>query len=118
MVREVHRQIERDADAWAIGRTHDRAALASAICKSALSRSTTPALTMLTGAGTADRVEELLSGPPTPHNFCDRIQRATALFGAGALIAMTVAWLSMLVGSGLSHDAVVALQHACSSGHT
>lgn len=40
--RELAFHLERDADRWAIARRHDRLALASAICKAALSRSIRP----------------------------------------------------------------------------
>lgn len=117
IVREVHRQIERDADAWAVGRAHAPAALASAICKSALSRAANPALATLTGAGTADRVEELLGDERTALPRPDPVLRIAALLGAGALVAMTAAWAAVIVGGGLSHDAMVALRHACPSCH-
>lgn len=118
IVREVHRQIERDADAWAISRAHDRSALAGAICKSALSRAGMPALALLTGAGTADRVEELLSGPPAVSPGRDRTLQFAALLGAGTLILMTVAWIALVIDGGLSHEAAVALRHACPACHT
>lgn len=115
MVPEVHRQIERDADAWAVGQRHDRAALASAICKSALSRTTTPALALLTGSGASDRVDELLGGPLSTARAGDRILRTSALLGAGMLVALTVVWVLFAVGSGIPHGPADAVRHACAA---
>ena len=118
IVRQIHQEIERDADAWAIGRAHDRTALASAICKSALSRGRAPALAMLTGAGTADRVDELLTAAPTGRPRYDRALQLAALLGVTALVALTAAWLAPIAGPGLSHQTAAALQHACPTCHT
>jgi Zn-dependent protease with chaperone function len=115
MVSEVHRQIERDADARAVGQAHDRAALASAICKSALSRAATPALALLAGAGVSERVEELLRGPLTDGPAGDRALRVGAIAGAVVLTLLTLAWAGLAVAGGLSHDAAEALRHACPS---
>lgn len=113
LVREVRRQVERDADAWALGQAHDRTALASAICKSALSRARSPVLSALTGSGTADRVAELLRNAPSVGRRRDHALRYAALLGAASLVAITVLWVASRIDGGLSHDTVVALRHAC-----
>ncbi len=115
LVADVHHQIERDADAWTVRRRHDPAALASAICKSALSRPAAPALALLTGAGASDRVEELLRGPLRRDRASDRTLRIAALTGAAALTALTAAWAAAALGSGLSHHAADVARHVCAS---
>ena len=54
--------LERDADRWALAHRQDRYALASAVCKSALSARTTPAYSALGGGGgrVADRVRAIV----------------------------------------------------------
>lgn len=115
IVAEVHRQVERDADASAVNQRHDRAALASAICKSALSHAATPALALLTGSGASDRVEELLRGPLPTGRPSDHILRTAALAGAVLLVALTIAWASLTVSSGLSHSAANIARHVCTN---
>lgn len=117
IVAEIHRQIERDADAWAVGRAHDRVALAGAICKSALSQTASPALALLSGTGAADRVEELLRGPLPDGHPGERTLRFGAVAGAVALTVLTVVWAVVAFGSGLPHEAAATLRHACSTCH-
>lgn len=112
-VAEIHRQIERDADAWALRRSHDRLALAGAICKSALSRAPMPALALLSGTGAADRVEELLRGPAVDRRASDRVLSTTTLAAAAALFGLTVAWLVLASGGALPQEAVSTLRHVC-----
>lgn len=59
---ELRFHLERDADRWAIARSHDPRALASAICKAATSRApAAPGLALLSGHGHATRrVDELM----------------------------------------------------------
>lgn len=113
LIAEVHRQIERDADAWALGRRHDRMALAGAICKSALSRTPTPALALLSGSGAADRVEELLRGPLAEKRVGDRVLSTGALAAAIVLFCLTVAWVAVASGGTLPQEAVTTLRHVC-----
>jgi Zn-dependent protease with chaperone function len=113
IVAEVHRQIERDADAWAVGRSHDRVALASAICKSALSRAPAPALALLSGSGAADRVDELLRGPLVDGPAGDRALRLVVLGAAALLLCLAITWVARTSGGGLPQEAVTAFQHAC-----
>lgn len=64
-VRELAFHLERDADEWALRRSHDRVALASAICKSAEPPSlNSPAAVSLNGAGTKERLDQLIQLPP------------------------------------------------------
>ena len=82
--------LERDADRWALAHRQDRYALASAVCKSALSAGATPAYSALGGGGgrVADRVRAIVdesdAGPPR------RI--ATRLLAAGS-VAVTLAFV-------------------------
>jgi hypothetical protein len=63
-VRELAFHLERDADDWALKRSHDRLALASAICKSAGARPLDAlAINPLSGAGTAARLGQLIEDP-------------------------------------------------------
>ena len=55
--------LERDADQWAVARTHNPLALASAICKTG-SASLGGAEFALNGAGPEDRVDQLLASHP------------------------------------------------------
>lgn len=57
---ETLHHLERDADQWSLGRAHDPAALARAICKAALEPVQSPAITGLASGRTVRRVEALL----------------------------------------------------------
>jgi beta-lactamase regulating signal transducer with metallopeptidase domain len=61
-VRELAFQLERDADTWALKRRNDRLALASAICKAAVSAESSrgPAIARLGETGARERVGQLL----------------------------------------------------------
>ena len=63
-MRELAFHLERDADRWTLRCRHDRYALASAVCKSALSAGPTPAYAALGGDGarTVERVEAIMDG--------------------------------------------------------
>jgi hypothetical protein len=62
---ELTFHLERDADHWALRRTHDPLALASAICKAAgLTRTNAAALTPLSGGGAKERLGELIDDGP------------------------------------------------------
>ena len=58
---ELAFHLERDADAWALARRHDRYALASAICKAALSVEPSPAFAALGGTGDGGRLTDRVS---------------------------------------------------------
>lgn len=84
--------LERDADEYALQARHDRRALASAICKSAVSRSAAPALMALGGSGkTVERVRLLLQGDGrAPRGLRSRLASALAVMMASLAIAATV----------------------------
>ena len=64
---ELEFHLERDADAWALNRRHDRFALASAICKAAGAGVLgTAAATPLTGSGATERLGQLMAERPSP----------------------------------------------------
>jgi Zn-dependent protease with chaperone function len=65
-VRELAFHLERDADNWALKHRNDRLALASAICKAAMSTDATraPAITRLGETGVRERVGQLLDDSP------------------------------------------------------
>jgi Zn-dependent protease with chaperone function len=108
---ELRLHVERDADQWALRRQHDPLALASAICKAALSRRQPVAgLLALEGAGLLeDRLEELSDGGAPPIR-----RRAHALF-AVASCAVTLAVAAALPAATAAargpHDAAVAERH-------
>lgn len=61
-VRGLRFQLERDADGWALRRAHDRFALASAICKAAVSPADSSlAVAMLADGDVVRRVDELVA---------------------------------------------------------
>jgi Antirepressor regulating drug resistance, predicted signal transduction N-terminal membrane component len=94
--------VERDADAYALAQHHDRLALASAICKSALFPSGPRALIALHGHGAvATRLRLLLDSPSTT-----RPRRAAMRGMALALVAVVVA-----LTAGVSIAAADAAQH-------
>jgi Zn-dependent protease with chaperone function len=85
---ELAFHLERDADRWALGRRHDRLALASAICKAATMRTPrSPAFVALGGSGVTARLDELM-GAAAPV----RRRRGILLNAiAGAVAALTIA---------------------------
>ena len=78
--------LERDADDYAIRKTGDRLALASAICKAAGVPAGTPA-TSLGGTGAAERVRLLVAGATATSRSATWIANGLAL----AAVAMTLA---------------------------
>jgi len=95
--RELGFHIERDADQWAVRRSGDPLALASAICKAASTAFSKPALTTL-GAGSATRRVAALIDPPA---------RGCARGAAGVLAAVLGVWVVALA---------IALPAAASAG--
>lgn len=92
-LREVTFHLERDADRWALSRRNDSHALARAICKSAMARSTTgPVVTALTGAGTSERVEQLIDAPPR----AGRAMNGALHLLAVAMVVVTLALAAMV----------------------
>lgn len=76
--------LERDADLYALTRTKDPLALASAICKAAHVRSYGPTLAGLAGRGTTDRLRLLISGGPPPSRLASAMARTLTLLLATA----------------------------------
>lgn len=96
-MRELVFHLERDADAYAL-RSHDRYALARAICKAALSREQHPVVAALGGGGgrLTDRVRGIIAadgGDAQPA----RLLRSAAAVGAVVTLALTVALPSTVV---------------------
>jgi hypothetical protein len=90
--------LERDADHYAL-RRHDRLALASAICKAGTGMPSSVALSTLSGAGTAERVRQLLDEP-----VAFPLRGRGALLGGLALcmVTLTVMLTALLPATALA----------------
>ncbi len=111
-VAELRFHLERDADAWAIARQHDRYALASAICKATISQYN-PAMASLGGGhDVRDRVDELLSG----HRGLGALRRTTlnvsAALGVVLLIGLAAS-VPSVVAAGQDQAAGAPIPHSC-----
>lgn len=111
----LHFQLERDADEYAVARTGDRLALASAIAKAAAAHGpdSTPAIAQLGGAGGAcERVSVLLGGipPPLPSKATSFARLLT--LGIGVLSVSLLALMPALLASPLAVHAAGAA-HGC-----
>lgn len=95
-------QLERDADEYAVRRTGDRLALASAICKAAATHSgpRMPALASLGGSGVPERVRLLLREPTGGRSTCSAVARTLSV-GAALLALGLFAATPVLAVSGL-----------------
>lgn len=111
--RELHFHLERDADEYAVARTSDPLALASAICKAA---ATAPrGLIALRGRGHARlRLGYLVDGKPGRAG--PGLELATRAF-AGLLVAMVVAVALTLPVFVLGHAPATALAADCHHQH-
>lgn len=100
--------LERDADEYAVDRTRDPVALASAICKAAAARQEpTPALAGLGGYGTAARLRLLLDPPAAePHALAERAGRAVV----AALLALVLA--AFAITPALASAGVASIQQS------
>jgi len=100
--RQLVFHLERDADAWAM-RGHDRVALASAICKAALSQRTASTAYALLGGGddVTRRLDELIDTPPR-----------LAGVRAGALRTAAVLSAVLVIGLAAAAPAAIAAGHA------
>lgn len=100
---ELLLHVERDADAYAVEHRHDPAALASAICKTALSAGDgghLPALA-LTGSHVTARVSELLAGGgPRLHRSAARRWHLALLLGLSITLTGVAGWLPQAVAGG------------------
>ena len=101
--RQLAFQLERDADAWVIWRHHDPAALAGAICKSALSFGRPgPALASLGGASAvSQRIQALVDAPASLARTRSSALNAAATAGA-ALVVFLAASIPAAVAVGQS----------------
>ena len=97
-MRELTFHLERDADAFAIRKTHDPLALASAICKAASAPflGTNGVTTALGGGAASRRVRELARGAPVPGST--KVVRALAM----TMVAVTVAAAAALPAAAAS----------------
>ena len=110
---ELLLQLERDADAWALRHRHDPAALASAICKAARSRTPpAPALALSGSDAFTRRVEELLDGPVSISRRADRAVRMLAVLIA-VLTLGSLAALPLTAKAGVREAAQTVHIHAC-----
>lgn len=91
-VRELAFHLERDADAWALERRHDRLALAGAICKATLQgKAVRPALSALGGLGDAERRIDILVGRvPAPSAVRTLAFRVLATTSAALALALAI----------------------------
>ena len=102
-MRELEFHLERDADAWALRRRHDRLALASAICKAAgIGKLSTAAASPLTGGGAEERLGQLMAEEPPPPS---RV-RAAALNA----IAITMVCATVLMATFIPSTALAGAQ--------
>lgn len=88
-LRRLHFCLERDADEYAVGRTRDPLALASAICKAARGEPVgTPVIAGLAGCGTAARLRFLLD-PSTarPNLWAELAGRGLVVFVVALVLA-------------------------------
>jgi Zn-dependent protease with chaperone function len=89
--RQLAFHLERDADAWALARRSDRYALASAICKAAVSQRVSPAISSLGGGEVRARVDELVDPPKFITGWRGRALNLAAVVGAVLLVALVAA---------------------------
>lgn len=102
-IRELAFHLERDADHWALRKSHDRYALASAICKAAGVRPAMSTVTSaLSGGGTTERLGELIDAEAA------RSSRPVAwLLNA---VAVTMVCVTMLLAALVPSSAVAGAQ--------
>ena len=106
-IRELAFQLERDADTWALSCRNDRLALASAICKAAVSAESGrgPAIARLGETGARERVGQLLDDSPARR----AVTGTAAINGlAIAMVACTLALAAVLptaAVAGVQNDA-------------
>lgn len=110
-VSQLRFHLERDADAWALARQHDRFALASAICKATISQN--PAVAPLGGGrDVRDRVDELLSGHRTPGALRRSALNTTAALGVVLLLGLTAS-VPSVIAAGQQQANGAPVPHAC-----
>jgi len=113
-VRELSFHLERDADVWAVSKSNDPAALASAICKAATPlQSSVPSFAALAGSSVTGRVSELLDGSPRRHTGRLRLRAFLAALVTTAILLAAMLPTTAVAGSKLAHAASVG--HDCAS---
>jgi hypothetical protein len=108
-MRELEFHLERDADAWALRRSHDRFALASAICKAGGAGILSCALasSRLSGGGAEERLGQLMDGGST---------RRTGSAAAALLntVAIVMVCATVLLATFIPSTALAGAQHLSS----
>lgn len=108
-MRELAFHLERDADQWALRRSHDPYALASAICKAAGAHpfGASPVAASLSGRGTKERLGELIEDCPPRRSRAGRLLLNTVAVGmvcativAAALVPSTALAGAQQAGGG------------------
>ena len=101
--REIAFHLERDADRWALRRANDRLALASVICKAALTTapSTSPAVAQLGETGLRERLGQLLEEQParTRHPVLNALAVAMVAFTLLFTVAVPTAAVAGVAGN-------------------
>lgn len=111
-------QLERDADAYAVRRTGDRLALASAISRVACGANPrpTPALVHLSETGVAARVRSLIGESEQVGTLAQRTASVLALVSIALTLLLAVSMPSIAdAGAARSDRAEVLHAHACPS---
>lgn len=108
--------LERDADEYAIGRTNDPLALASAICKAAADQPpTSPAMAGLAGCGTAARLRFLIDRPRACPSAAAELAGRALLASLVALVLLTMALTPTLAQAGVASVQRPSASHLCQS---
>ena len=115
--RALRLSLERDADEYAVARTRDPLALASAICKAAASRTVPTGLAALGGSGVGVRLHQLVDhgGRRRSSRAVEHCCRALAALMAATALALLVSVPVWAAGSAVSvraaHLQAVATTH-------
>lgn len=102
--------LERDADDYAVKKTGDRLALASAICKAAASSLTTPAVATLGGTGAAERIGHLVADGGEASALATWAASLLALAAATLTLALAISAPALASGAVSSHQAAELIQ--------
>jgi len=112
-VHSLRFELERDADCWALLRSHDRFALASAICKAAIPcGGRGPALASLGGGDVARRVDELVAARPPLSRSRTATLNVLAATGVTLVVALSAA-VPLAVIEGSQRAAQSQVKHPC-----
>lgn len=111
-VLELRFHLERDADAWAIARKHDRYVLASAICKASISQQNPALATLGGGPDVRDRVDELLTDQLAGGVLRRTSLNASAVLGVVLVLGLTAS-VPGVVAAGRDQAAAAPVPHSC-----